>query len=178
MKIKIQGRTWEIKDGIITDINTPAFCRCVKEKLNVTRIKRNDKELQQKVINAGCIFEYKNGKVICKNCGRQLVIEKTPEQFEEERLKIEKEKLENLHLVLAGEDWEIGRKMFRLSTRVDTDVWNLIKDYFKYYKKGWSRGQEFEWYGYEPYGWLTTNPKKVEKILNQNGFIKDENTLF
>lgn len=179
MQIKIQDRIFKIDNsGNINDGKIPVFCKCVKSKLNITQIKRNDKKLQQKAIDVGCNFVYENGKVICRNCGRELEIEKTPEEFEEERLKIEKEKLENLHLVLAGEDWEIGWKMFRLSTRVNTDVWNLIKKYFEYYRKGWSRGQEFEWYGYEPWGWLTTNPKEVEKILNQNGFIKDENTLF
>ena len=52
-----------------------------------------------------------------------------------------------------------------------------VKEHFRYYRRGWSRGQELEWNYGEPTGWLTRNPQAVEKVLVDLGLIKPENTM-
>ena len=116
--------------------------------------------------------------VYCPNCHEQKVeIIKTYDEWKKEQEEKQRKKLENLHIVEAGSDWECGFKYYCLSTNIDYDDWLKIKTHFKYYKKGWSRGQELEWDYGEPSGWLTTNPKAVEEILVKEGLIKSENTM-
>lgn len=179
MQIKTNGKIFNIKNNQLVDFGgLPVFCGKCATKNKIEKISRMDNEAVNNAIELGIYFIFNNDKIVCKNCGRELEIEKTPEEFDEERLKNKKEKLENLHLILAGEDWEMGWKMYRLSTKVDTNVWNLIKHMFEYYRKGWSRGQEFEWYWGEPWGWLTMKPEEVESILWKNNHIKNGNLKF
>ena len=120
-------------------------------------------------------------KAVCKNCGRELPVTKTYDEWKKENdeweSKVKKEQEENRHLVLTGHDWECGFKYYQLSANIEYDDWLKIKQYFKYYNKGWSRYSELEWYFGEPTGWLTQNPLEVEKILVDLGLIKPENTL-
>ena len=127
------------------------------------------------------IFDEANRTVKCPECGKELEIVKTPaEKKAEEEAKKEKrlaEARENLHIVLAGSDWECGFKYYALSANIEYEDWLKVKKHFKYYNRGWSRGQELEFEGFEPTGWLTTNPKAVEDILVDGGLIKPENTM-
>ena len=121
-------------------------------------------------------------KVYCPNCHEHKVdVLKTYEQWkaeeDEKTKKLNEEKLANLHLVEMGSDWECGFKFYGLSTNIDYNDWLKVKEHFKYYRRGWSRGQELEWNYGEPTGWLTTNPQAVEGILVDLGLIKPENTM-
>ena len=127
------------------------------------------------------IFDEKTGKLNCPECGKEIEVIKTPQQIQKEKEdeipKRNAEKLKNLQLVLVGSDWECGFKYYTLSAQIEHDDWLKVKEYFKYYTPGWSRGQELEFDGFEPTGWLTQKPEAVEKILIQEGLIKTENTL-
>ena len=120
--------------------------------------------------------------VYCPNCHiKKVEILQTYKEWkaekDEKERKNKEEKLQNLHLVLVGEDWECGFKYYGLSTTIDYDDWLKVKQYFRYHKKGWSRGQELEWLGFEPNGWLTQQPLKVEEILLKQGLIQPHNTI-
>lgn len=120
--------------------------------------------------------------VYCPNCHEKKVdiiqtYNESKHEKEEQEKKLNQKKLANLHLVEMGSDWECGFKYFGLSANIDYDNWLKVKEYFKYYKKGWSNGQELEWDYGEPTGWLTQNPLEVEKILVDIGLIKTENTM-
>lgn len=120
--------------------------------------------------------------VYCPNCHEKKVeIIQTYDEWkkieDEKQARINKEKLETLHLVEAGSDWECGFKYYTLSANIDYDDWLKVKEHFRYYHKGWSRGQELEWEYGEPTGWLTMKPDEVEKILLKEGLIKPENTM-
>ena len=120
--------------------------------------------------------------VYCPNCDEKKVeVIQTYEQWKAEKDAKEKrmneKKLATLHLVERGSDWECGFKFYGLSANIDYDDWLKVKEHFRYYKRGWSRGQELEWNYGEPCGWLTRNPEAVEKILVDVGLIKHENTM-
>ena len=120
--------------------------------------------------------------VYCPNCHEKKVeIIQTYDEWkkieDEKQERINKEKLETLHLVEAGSDWECGFKYYTLSANIEYDDWLKIKKHFQYYSHGWSKGQELEWEYGEPTGWLTQNPLEVEKILLNEGLIKPENTM-
>ena len=127
------------------------------------------------------IFDEKTRKLSCPECGKEIEVIKTPQQIQKEKedeiAKRNAEKLKNLQLVLVGSDWECGFKYYTLSAQIEHDDWLKVKEYFKYYNPGWSRGQELEFDGFEPTGWLTQKPEAVEKILIQEGLMKTENTL-
>lgn len=127
------------------------------------------------------IFNEKNRTLKCPECGKELEIIQTPAEKEAEKKAQEEKRIlkerENLHLVIAGSDWECGFKYYTLSTTIEYNDWLKVKEHFRYYHKGWSRGQELEWNYGEPTGWLTRNPKAVEDILVQEGLIKLENTI-
>lgn len=145
---------------------------------------------EDKASKIDAFFYYDESKkaVVCGHCGRELKVTKTPqeheaediakEKAEEERRKALEEKARaNLHLEEVGSDWECGFKYYGLSARIDYDDWLKVKKHFRYYRRGWSRGQELEWNYGEPTGWLTRNPKAVEDILVQEGLIKESNTM-
>lgn len=127
-------------------------------------------------------MEYANGEVFCPHCHEKKVEvlqtydEWKAEQDEKDKKRNE-ERLANLHLVEVGSDWECGMKYYGLSAQIEYDDWLKVKKHFRYYKKGWSRGQELEWNYGEPTGWLTQNPQAVEDILVDAGLIKPENTM-
>lgn len=127
------------------------------------------------------VFDEENRTVTCPECGKELEIIETPAEREErkeaEAEERNREALKNLKLVEAGSDWECGFKFYELSANIEYADWLKVKDHFKYYNRGWSNGQELEWDYGEPYGWLTTNPELVEKILVEAGSIKPENTM-
>lgn len=129
-------------------------------------------------------FEYNGTQLICPECGKIGIITMTYDDYLERKKKQEKEaeelerkKLEDLHLVMEGKDWECGFNFYGLSARIDYDHWLKIKKFFTYRTPGWSKDQELEWYGWEPTGWLTQNPNEVEEILIKEGLIKQENTM-
>lgn len=127
-------------------------------------------------------MEYANGEIFCPKCHEKKVeIIQTYEEWKAEKDAEEKrrneEKLANLHIVEMGSDWECGFKYYGLSANIDYDDWLKVKEHFRYYRRGWSRGQELEWNYGEPTGWLTRNPQEVEKILMEIGLIKPENTM-
>ena len=120
--------------------------------------------------------------VFCPNCHEKKV--EILQTYEEYRLEKEAEEkarneknLANLHIVEMGSDWECGFKFYGLSANIEYDDWLKVKEHFKYYQKGWSKGQELEWNYGEPTGWLTRNPEEVERILVDAGLIKPENTM-
>lgn len=119
---------------------------------------------------------YANGEVYCPNCHEHKVeVLQTYEDYLKQQEEENKLKLENLKVVCVGEDWECGLKFYGLSAKLDYDDWLLVKDLFSYKKRGWSRGQELEWYFNEPTGWITRNGFKVQQILFEAGLIKEEN---
>lgn len=143
----------------------PVYCSCTGNTVETATPMRWDGE-----------------KVYCPNCHEhkveviQTYDEWKKEQDEKDRKRNE-ERLANLHLVEMGSDWECGFKFYGLSANIDYDDWLKVKKHFKYYNKGWSRGQELEWNYGEPSGWLTRNPQAVEEILVKEGLIKPENTM-
>ena len=140
----------------------------------------NGKHTEAEDCNA-FVFDERNRKLSCPECGKELEIIQTPAEKEEERRieeeKRNREKLANLHLVEVGSDWECGFKYYGLSAHIEYEDWGKIKQHFRYYNQGWSRGQELEWNYGEPTGWLTQNPEAVEEILVDAGLIKPENTM-
>lgn len=127
-------------------------------------------------------MEFANGEVYCPNCHEKKVeVIQTYEEWktekDEKERKMNEEKLQNLHIVEVGSDWECGLKYYGLSAQIDYDDWLKVKEHFRYYRRGWSRGQELEWNYGEPTGWLTRNPEAVEEILVEAGLIKPENTM-
>lgn len=157
-----------IKNGMVYDARgkNPVYCSCTGKTVETaTPMQYNDKE-----------------GVFCPHCHEKKVeILETYSEWkakkDEEDRKRNEERLANLHLVEAGNDWECGFKYYCLSANIDYDDWLKVKEHFKYYQRGWSRGQELEWNYGEPTGWLTTNPEVVEKILIEAGLIKPENTM-
>lgn len=127
------------------------------------------------------VFNESKRTLTCPECGKSLEIIQTPAEKRAEKEKAEAERnakaRENLHIVLAGSDWECGFKYYALSANIEYEDWLKVKEHFRYYNRGWSRGQELEFEGFEPTGWLTTNPKAVEGILVDEGLIKPENTM-
>ena len=127
------------------------------------------------------VFDESKRTLTCPECGKSLEIIQTPAEKRAEKEKAEAERIakarENLHIVLAGSDWECGFKYYALSANIEYEDWLKVKEHFRYYRRGWSRGQELEFEGFEPTGWLTTNPKVVEGILVDEGLIKPENTM-
>jgi len=120
--------------------------------------------------------------VYCPHCHEKKVeiiqtYEEWKKEEDEKARKLNEEKLANLHLVEVGSDWECGFKFYGLSAQIDYDDWLKVKEHFKYYRRGWSRGQELEWNYGEPTGWLTRNPIEVENILVEIGLIKPINTM-
>lgn len=127
-------------------------------------------------------MQYKDGEVFCPHCHEKKVeVLQTYEEWKSEQEEKDKkrnaERLANLHLVEVGSDWECGLKYYGLSAQIEYDDWLKVKEHFRYYRKGWSRGQELEWNYGEPTGWLTRNPSAVEDILVEVGLIKQENTM-
>ena len=154
------------------------FCgKCCKaEGLKPSNSNKKDIEKAEEL---GFVFYINNDHtaIVCAKCGREVAIEKTYDTVQAEIEEKNLEKLENLHLVLAGEDWECGFKFYALSANIEYEDWLKVKKYFKYYKSGWSEDQELEFDCFEPTGWLTRNPTAVEQILVNEGLIKSENTL-
>jgi len=121
-------------------------------------------------------MKYNGEKIYCPNCHEHKV--EILETYSDYLARLEDEnrkKLENLKVVCVGQDWECGLKFYSLSAKLEYDDWLLVKQYFSYKRKGWSRNQELEWYCFEPTGWLTRNGKTVQKILFNAGLIKEEN---
>jgi hypothetical protein len=74
----------------------------------------------------------------------------------------------NICLHYAGQSAETGIKWYSLSAEVPREMWRKIAKYFSKF----DRDEEDALYG-ELMGWLTANPKEVEKILG----VKEELTL-
>ena len=171
IKVKrIQNNTktfFTIRDGLVYDNGgrNQVYCSCTGN-----------------TVETATPMQYKDGRVFCPNCHEKKVeVLQTYEEWkaeqEEKKRKRNAERLANLHLVEVGSDWECGLKYYGLSAQIEYDDWLKIKEHFRYYRKGWSRGQELEWEYGEPIGWLTRNPKAVEDILVDVGLIKLENTM-
>jgi len=156
-----------IKNGMVYDAfgKNPVYCSCTGN-----------------TVETATPMQFANGEVFCPNCHEKKVeVIQTYEQWktekDEKERKMNEEKLQNLHIVEVGSDWECGLKYYGLSAQIDYDDWLKVKEHFRYYRRGWSRGQELEWNYGEPTGWLTRNPEAVEEILVGAGLIKPENTM-
>ena len=172
IKVKrIQNGTqtfFTIKEGKVYDAygKNPVYCSCTGNTVETaTPMEYNDQE-----------------GVFCPHCHEKKVeIIQTYNEWktekEEKDRKRNEERLANLHLVEAGSDWECGFKYYTLSAQIEYNDWLKVKEHFRYYQKGWSRGQELEWNYGEPTGWLTRDPQTVEDILLKIGLIKPENTM-
>ena len=84
--------------------------------------------------------------------------------------------LENLHLFPAWNDWEATGQHYMLSARVDYETWKTIKKYFTYYTREMLEKSEMESFDFVT-GWATRQPYTVEKILIEEGLIKECNKL-
>ena len=167
---RIQNNTktfFTIRDGLVYDNGgrNHVYCSCTGN-----------------TVETATPMQYKDGEVFCPNCHEKKVeVLQTYEEWkaeqEEKKRKRNAERLANLHLVEVGSDWECGLKYYSLSAQIGYDDWLKVKKHFRYYRKGWSRGQELEWEYGEPIGWLTRNPQAVEDILVDVGLIKLENTM-
>ena len=167
---RIQNNTktfFTIRDGLVYDNGgrNHVYCSCTGN-----------------TVETATPMQYKDGEVFCPNCHEKKVeVLQTYEEWKAEQDEKDKkrnaERLASLHLVEVGSDWECGLKYYGLSAQIEYDDWLKVKKHFRYYRKGWSRGQELEWEYGEPIGWLTRNPKAVEDILVDVGLIKLENTM-
>lgn len=147
-----------------------AICGQCVDKAGMSR-KLKTEEYEEK----GFTFEYipKENIVRCKSCGREFKVLKTPKEFEKEEQEMEKQRKENIHLYCSGKSWSSGLNYYKLSTRVDYDVWKKIKDLF-WYQNYNPDDDEFDAVG-SITGWVTTAPYEVEKRLSN--IIKPENRL-
>ncbi|WP_156929603.1 hypothetical protein [Methanobrevibacter wolinii] len=126
-------------------------------------------------VEKGFTLKYfpKENIVKCNSCGREIKVIKTPEDFKKEEQEMEKQRKENLHLYCSGKSWSSGLNYYKLSTRVDYDVWKKIKDLF-WYNNYNPEDDEFDAVG-SITGWVTTAPYEVEERLSN--MIKPENRL-
>ena len=121
-------------------------------------------------------MQYDGKEIYCPNCHEKKVeIIETYDDYLKRRELENQKKLEDLKIVLVGSDWECGLKFYGLSVRLDYDDWLLVKDYFTFKNRGWSRGQELEWNFGEPCGWITRQGFEVQNVLFENGLIKEAN---
>lgn len=156
---------FEIKNGFVYNGRHNVYCNCTGN-----------------TVETATPMQYNGKEIYCPNCHEKKVeIIETYDEWksrkDEEDRKLNEERLKNLHIVEAGSDWECGFKYYCLSATIDYDEWLKVKEHFKYYQRGWSRGQELEWNYGEPSGWLTRNGYKVQQILFENGLIKEENLI-
>ena len=121
-------------------------------------------------------MQYDGKEIYCPNCNEKKVevIETYNDYLQRKELE-NQEKLKNLKVLLVGSDWECGLKFYGLSAKLNYDDWLLVKKFFSYKSRGWSRGQELEWNFGEPVGWITRDGYEVQKVLFENGLIKKEN---
>lgn len=116
-------------------------------------------------INCVNVYEFNNIKE-----GKRYDYCALPKEVYSVYLKLEEErKKANLKLVYAGSPLGSKTKYYSLNQRVEPDVWNKIKKYFQYITKDDYEND----YDEGIYGWNTTNPSPVEKILG----MKEENTV-
>ena len=158
--------------GTIKIGKKPIICaRCIKNG----GYKSTSKKAKDTYIQMGFTFEYIEDKRVikCKTCGREMKVLKTPLEYRKAEEELEKRERENLHLYCSGQSWSSGLKYFKLSARVDYEVWNKIKDLFRYQKYN-PEDEEFDAVG-SIIGWVTTTPYEVEKRLSN--MIKPENRL-
>ena len=166
--------------------NNQVFTQVWGKPIICGRCAKNEDQASE--IDAFFYYDEDKKALVCGHCGRNIKVVKTPQDYEEERIAEEKEierlakereekQRANLHIEEVGSDWECGIKYYGLSARIEYEDWGKIKQHFRYYNRGWSRGQELEWNYGEPTGWLTRNPQAVEDILVEAGLIKPENTM-
>lgn len=125
-------------------------------------------------------FIYENGRMYCPDCNKEIEITKTVEDMQieaenEEKARIEREikARENVHLCFVDQSISSGLQYYELSTRVEYETWNKIKDLF-FYMTYDDDDEEQDTFGMTKLtGWLTTQPGKVEERLN----VKPEQRL-
>ncbi|MBR0369258.1 MAG: hypothetical protein IJH63_00875 [Methanobrevibacter sp.] len=96
-----------------------------------------------------------DGEVYCPCCGKKSL---SVETFTET--------LSNIHLTYFGTDYNTMQDLYKLSDTLPYTTWNLVADYFVKLTPaevdlGYSVGYV---------GWVTSNPEKVEEVLN----VRDE----
>lgn len=101
-------------------------------------------------------FEYRDGIVICPECGRQSEEVFTFEDYE-------KSELSNIHLKYFGTDYITMQELYKLSYTVPYEDWVKVSDLFMKLQPDMVDMGFFE---PQFVGWVTSNPEEVEYRLN------------
>ena len=150
--------------------NRPVLCKeCVTANNYPVKTKKEQFDTAEK----GVQFEYKDNKIICPNCGRELEIVKTYDDWKIEQDKVRSEAKRNVHLVFYDKSWSSGVEYYHLSTRLDTEDWNKVAKYFFYVRYSPDDDEQDTMMGKRLHGWYTRNPREVEKTLG----IREELTI-
>ncbi|MDY6957726.1 MAG: hypothetical protein SVK08_01080 [Halobacteriota archaeon] len=105
------------------------------------------------------VLYFDSRKAECPVCGKTLIIETKEEKLQRQR--------DDIKLVVVDHSISLGLSLYALTSRVDLDEWNKIKQLFTFYGH-----DDDDWDG-DYIGWATTNPSEVEKILG----VEEENTV-
>lgn len=102
--------------------------------------------------------------LICPSCGKKVNVLKTYDDWKhDEQAKAENEQ-ENIKLIFLDKDWETGQDYYKLSCKPKKHLLSRIRPYFRNYNLKPSDTDTM--LGNRIAGWLTTEPEKVEAILN------------
>lgn len=101
-------------------------------------------------------FIYKEGVVVCPECGRKSEEVFTFEDYE-------KSELSNLHLNYFGTDYITMQELYKLSYTVPYEDWIKVSDLFMKLQPDMVDMGFFE---PQFVGWVTSNPEEVEYRLN------------
>lgn len=101
-------------------------------------------------------FLFRNGEVICPECGRKSEEVFTFEDYE-------RSELSNVHLKYFGTDYITMQDLYKLSYTVPYEQWITISDLFMKLQP-----DMVDMGFFEPVhvGWVTSNPEEVERRLN------------
>lgn len=155
LKIKMYSRKLDAYKNIMVDIvdgkplrfGKPIYCSCTGDD-----------------VDSATMMGFDGSDVYCPVCGNKSVEVYTYEDYlkdEEVKKKIARE---NICLNKYEHSWETGITYYKLSTRVEYEDWLKIKKYFQYYTMEDNVDDETI-SGRPILGWVTTNPEKVEELL-------------
>lgn len=115
---------------------------------------------------------YDGNRVYCPRCNQEWTIiedwefyKKQEEEREARRIEMQKKARENVHLVFYNQSWSSGLKYYKLSARIDHDDWLKVKHLFHFANYSWDDEENDTLTGERLYGWVTTQPEKVEDAL-------------
>ena len=108
----------------------------------------------------------------CPRCNQEWTIiedwefyKKQEEEREARRIKMQQKARENVHLIFYNQSWSSGLKYYKLSARIDPDDWLKVKHLFHFANYRWADDENDTLTGEKLYGWVTTQPEKVEDAL-------------